>query len=118
MTVLDRAVVAGDATPVRPRAVRSRKNPSHFAPSSAEVTLQAEDLPVPVRVHPGREQGVLVHDAAAFADLQHQGVRRDSGPPQLAHGVVPACPARSRCPCPQLQPELQPDTGRPMPPWP
>ena len=41
--------------------------------------LQAQDLPVPIRVHPGREQGVHVHHAAAFADLQHQRVRRDEG---------------------------------------
>ena len=39
--------------------------------------LQAEDLPVPVGVHAGREQGVHVDDAAALADLQHQRVRGD-----------------------------------------
>jgi len=36
--------------------------------------LQAEDLAVPVAVHPGRHQGVHVHHPAALADLQHQRV--------------------------------------------
>jgi hypothetical protein len=33
--------------------------------------LQPQDLPVPVGVDPGREQGVHVDDAAALADLEH-----------------------------------------------
>jgi hypothetical protein len=39
--------------------------------------LQAEDLAVPVGVHAGSEQGVHVHDPAAFTDLQHQRVGGD-----------------------------------------
>ena len=39
--------------------------------------LQAEDLPVPVGVDPGRDQGVHVDHPAALADLQHQRVRGD-----------------------------------------
>ena len=34
---------------------------------------------MPVSVHPAREQGVDVHDAAAFADLQPQRVRAGEG---------------------------------------
>jgi hypothetical protein len=37
--------------------------------------LQAQDLPVPVAVHPRRQQRVDVDGAAALADLQHQRVR-------------------------------------------
>ena len=36
--------------------------------------LQAEDLPVPVAVDPGGQQGVHVDHPAAFVDLQHQRV--------------------------------------------
>jgi hypothetical protein len=58
--------------------------------------LQAEDLPVPVGVHPGGQQGVHVHDPAALADLQHQRVRRDERVragvqrpgPEVLHGRV------------------------------
>jgi hypothetical protein len=46
--------VGGDQLdPVKPQAVRSRKNSSQPAPSSLVVTLQAEDLAVPVGVDPG-----------------------------------------------------------------
>jgi hypothetical protein len=58
--------------------------------------LQPEDLPVPVSVHAGREQGVHADDAAALSDLQHQrvggeervraGVQRP-GPEVLHHRV-------------------------------
>jgi collagen type II alpha len=41
--------------------------------------LQAEDLAVPLGVHPDREQGVHVHDAPALADLEHQGVGGHEG---------------------------------------
>ena len=39
--------------------------------------LQAQDLPVPISIHPRREQGMDVHDPAALADLQHQRIRSD-----------------------------------------
>ncbi|SNR99771.1 hypothetical protein SAMN06272737_1612 [Blastococcus mobilis] len=41
--------------------------------------LQAEDLPVPVGIHPGRHQRVHVDHPAALADLEHQGVGGDEG---------------------------------------
>jgi hypothetical protein len=34
--------------------------------------LQAQDLPVPLDVHPARYQGVHVHRPPCLADLQHQ----------------------------------------------
>ena len=39
--------------------------------------LQAEDLAVPVSVHPGGEQRVHVHHPAALADLEDQRVGGD-----------------------------------------
>src|SRR3954470_12227097 len=39
--------------------------------------LQAEDLPVPVGVHPGGDQGVHADHPAALADLQHERVGGD-----------------------------------------
>jgi hypothetical protein len=36
--------------------------------------LQAQDFPVPVCVHPGRQQRVHVDHPAALADLQHQRI--------------------------------------------
>jgi hypothetical protein len=39
--------------------------------------LDTEDLPVPVGVHPGGDQGVHVDHPAALTNLKHQGVRGD-----------------------------------------
>ena len=41
--------------------------------------VHAKDLPVAVGVHAGRDQGVHVDRAAAFADLEHQRVGGDEG---------------------------------------
>jgi hypothetical protein len=51
--------------------------------------LQAEDLPVPVGVHPGRHERVHVHHPAALADLEHQGV---GGHERVGPGVERAVP--------------------------
>ena len=51
--------------------------------------LQAEDLPVPVAVHPGGHQGVHVDHPAALADLQDQGVGGDE---RVRPGVQRAVP--------------------------
>jgi hypothetical protein len=71
-------------TPLRPRAVRSRKNPNQPAPSSAEVTCRAEDLPVAVGVDLGRQQGMHVDRAACFTDFQHQRVGGNEGVREVA----------------------------------
>jgi hypothetical protein len=39
--------------------------------------VQAQDLPVPVSIDPGRDQGVHVHHTAVLADLHDQGVDPD-----------------------------------------
>ena len=62
------------ATPVRPRAVRSRKKPSQPAPSSAELTCSPRISRCPSPVHAGGHKRVDVDDPATLADLQHQGV--------------------------------------------
>src|SRR4051812_24852093 len=55
--------------------VAEERQPAGAVLSGAD--LQPEDLPVPVSVHPGREQGVHVDYSPALADLEHQGVRGD-----------------------------------------
>jgi hypothetical protein len=44
------------ATPDRPQAVRAPKKPSHPGPVFGAGDVQAQDFPVAVRVHPGRQQ--------------------------------------------------------------
>jgi hypothetical protein len=41
--------------------------------------VQTEDLPVPVGVHPGRQQGVDPYHPAALRTLEHQGIGGDEG---------------------------------------
>jgi hypothetical protein len=51
--------------------------PEEREPAGAVLSagdLQTQDLPVPVAVHPDRDQRVNTHNASAFADLQHEGV--------------------------------------------
>ena len=45
----------------------------------ASGDLDAEDLPVPVGVHTGRDQSVHRHHPAALADLEHQRVGGHEG---------------------------------------
>ena len=88
------------------RAMRDRYQAQEqiFATTMAEraewehTTEHSRHLPVAVGVHPGCEQGVDVDDPAAFADLQHQGIRGDEriGPcvqrtgPEVLHDRVQA----------------------------
>ena len=37
--------------------------------------MQAQDLPVSLRVHTGRDRGMAVHRPPGLTDLQHQRVR-------------------------------------------
>lgn len=60
----------------RPRATRSRKNPSQPAPSGG-AHLQPKDLPVAVTVDAGGDQGLHRHDPPALTDLQHERVGRE-----------------------------------------
>jgi hypothetical protein len=53
--------------------------------------LQAQDLPVALGVHAGRDQRVHVHGAAVLADLQHQRVR---GHERIRAGVQRPGPER------------------------
>jgi hypothetical protein len=51
--------------------------------------LQAEDLPVPVGVDPGGDQGVHVDHPAALADLEHEGVGGQERVGPAVQGPVP-----------------------------
>jgi hypothetical protein len=66
-------------TPVRPRAVRSRKKASQPAPSSLVVTWTPRISRCPSALIPGRHQAVHRHDAAALADLEDQCVGGQEG---------------------------------------
>jgi hypothetical protein len=60
-------------------------------PVLAAGHVDAEDLPMPAGVHPGRDQAVHVHRPAAIADLLGQGVDPDEGvrPPVQRAGPEP-----------------------------
>lgn len=50
--------------------------------------VEAEDLAVPVGVHPGRHERVHVDHAAVLADLHDQGVYPDEGVGPLVEGPL------------------------------
>jgi hypothetical protein len=79
---LDQAAVGvggdqADAGEAAGNQVSEEREPAGAVLSAAH--LQAEDLPVAVGVHPGREQGVDVHRATTLPHLHHQRVGGDEG---------------------------------------
>jgi hypothetical protein len=67
--------VAGDQTDTGQAA--GGQDPEEREPAGAVLgrgDVQSEDLPVPVGVHPGRDQGVHPDHPPTLTDLQHEGV--------------------------------------------
>jgi hypothetical protein len=82
--------VAGDQ--LDPGEAAGGQVPEEGQPAGAVLgggDLQAQDLPVPVGVHAGRDQGVHVDDSAALADLEDQGVGGDERVGPGVQGAVP-----------------------------
>jgi hypothetical protein len=62
--------------PARDQAAQERQPPGAVFGAG---DVQAEDLAVPVGVHPGRHEGVHVDHAAVLADLHGERVDPDEG---------------------------------------
>ena len=72
-------VCASEVTRRNPGQAAGDQIPQERQPAGAVLgggDLESEDLPVPLGVDPGGDQGVDPDHPAGFADLEHQGVHR------------------------------------------